>query len=148
MSDMTAEDLVALGAISGCLLMGQGVYETPHAHAAAILKRLAHEGLCIVRSGPPQSAQSAEASKIVGLRGEPTPDQPVPSVVEALGDLLVRASAGQIRAIAYALVSSDGSTGTGWAKPEFEVGDVALSRESHGLGHGILVLSVRYGSDP
>jgi hypothetical protein len=82
--------------------------------------------------------------KIVSLRGAALQGEPVPEVIETTDDLWRRAHAGDIRAIAYAVVNRDGTVGTGWAKPEAP-GAVAIGLEGHGLGSGILTLVNRYG---
>lgn len=83
--------------------------------------------------------------KVVGLRGRIPEGEAVPNVVGLLESLLQRAKAGEIRAVAYAMVQHDASVATGWEKPGGEQAK-SMSIESHGLGNAILTLSYRYGA--
>lgn len=55
-------------------------------------------------------------NRVVALRGEVLPTEPVPDVVETLERLLAEAKAGHIRGIAYAVATTlaGEGTGTGW----------------------------------
>lgn len=53
-------------------------------------------------------------SNVVGLRGEIPLYTPVPEVIECLEELLARAKAGEVRAVALAYVLPEGITGTAW----------------------------------
>jgi hypothetical protein len=86
-----------------------------------------------------------EVARVVALRGAVVAGQPVPSVVAVLESLLERARTGQVRAVAYAVASVDGTVATGWEKPD-EGGAVGRAFENHALASGIMTLAVRYGS--
>lgn len=77
-------------------------------------------------------------AEVVGLRGAVPVGAPVAEVVEVLEDLLERARAGRLRAVAYVAVGADGAVGTGWKVPPEGGG--------HAVASGILTLGWRYAA--
>lgn len=52
-------------------------------------------------------------AEIIPIKGGPDPRGPVPELIEDLEELLERAKSGELRAIAYALVT-EATLSTGW----------------------------------
>lgn len=74
---------------------------------------------------------------VVAFNGGPIPGEPVADVVERLETLLERAKAGEVVAIAFALLRPDGLVTTGWEVPD---------GERLRMAPGVMILAHRYGA--
>lgn len=74
-------------------------------------------------------------SNVVELQPGCIPGKPNDEIIATLEGLLERAKAGTLTAIAYAIVSVDGSQGTGWD---------GSAGTRHPLGTAIMMLNHRY----